>query len=35
MPRIALVGLTCSTFLVLLSSSAVPQEPTRAGPTPG
>jgi hypothetical protein len=30
MPRIAIVGLTCSTFLVLLSSSAVPQEPARA-----
>ena len=31
MPRIAIVRLTCSTFLILLSSSAVPQEPVRAG----
>jgi cytochrome c len=31
MPRIAIVGLACSTFLTLLSSSAVPQEPARAG----
>ena len=30
MPRIAIVGLACSTFLILLSSSAVPQE-ARAG----
>src|SRR2546429_9420449 len=30
MPRIAIVGLACSTFLILLSSLAVPQEP-RAG----
>ena len=30
MPRIVIVGLACSTFLILLSSSAVPQE-TRAG----
>jgi cytochrome c len=27
MPRIQIVGLTCSTFLILLSSPAVPQEP--------
>jgi hypothetical protein len=33
MPRIPIVGLACSTFLILLSSSAVPQE-WRA-PTPG
>ena len=31
MPRVAIVGLACSTFLILLSSSAVPQEPARAG----
>jgi hypothetical protein len=31
MPRIPIVGLACSTFLILLSSSAVPQEPARAG----
>jgi hypothetical protein len=28
MPRIAIVGLACSTILILLSPSAVPQEPT-------
>jgi len=27
MPRIPIVGLTCSMFLILLSSPAVPQEP--------
>jgi cytochrome c len=27
MPRIVIVGLACSTLVVLLSSSAVPQEP--------
>jgi hypothetical protein len=26
MPRIPIVGLACSTFLILLSSSAVPQD---------
>ena len=31
MPRVAIVGLACSTFLILLSSSAVAQEPARAG----
>jgi cytochrome c len=31
MPRVAIVLLACSTFLILLSSSAVPQEPARAG----
>jgi cytochrome c len=31
MPRIPIVGLACSTFLILPSSSAVPQEPARAG----
>jgi cytochrome c len=31
MPRIPIVGRACSTFLILLSSSAVPQEPARAG----
>jgi cytochrome c len=30
MPRIPIVGLACSTFLILLSSSAVPQEPAGA-----
>ena len=35
MPRIAIVGLACSTFLILLSSSAVPQEPARAGADAG
>ena len=34
MPRIAIVGLACSTFLILLSSSAVPQE-ARAGADAG
>ena len=34
MPRIAIVGLACSTFLLLLSSSAVPQE-ARAGADAG
>jgi cytochrome c5 len=34
MPRIAIVGLACSTFLILLSSSAVPQE-ARAGADTG
>jgi cytochrome c len=33
-PRIAIVGLACSTFLILLSSSAVPQE-ARAGADAG
>ena len=28
---LALVRLACSTFVILLSSSAVPQEPARAG----
>ena len=27
MPRIAIAGLTCSTLVVLLASSAAPQEP--------
>ena len=31
MSRIPIVGLACSTFQILLSSSAVPQEPARAG----
>jgi len=35
MPRIPIVGLACSTFLILLSSSAVPQEPARASAGPG
>src|SRR3984893_19524549 len=35
MPRIPIVGLACSTFLFLLSSSAVPQEPARAGADAG
>ena len=35
MPRIAIVGLACSTFLILLLSSAVPQEPARAGADAG
>jgi cytochrome c len=35
MPRIAIVGLACSTFLILLSPSAVPQEPARAGADAG
>ena len=34
MPRIVIVGLACSTFLILLSSSAVPQE-ARAGADAG
>jgi cytochrome c len=35
MPRITIVGLACSTFLILLSSSAVPQEPARTSAGPG
>jgi cytochrome c len=35
MPRIPIVGLACSTFLILLSSAAVPQEPVRAGADAG
>jgi len=35
MPRVAIVLLACSTFLILLSSSAVPQEPARAGADAG
>jgi cytochrome c len=35
MPRTAIVGLACSTLLILLSSSAVPQEPARAGADAG
>jgi cytochrome c len=35
MPRIPIVGLACSTFLILLSSSAVPQEPAGAGADAG
>ena len=34
MPRIVIGGLACSTFLILLSSSAVPQE-ARAGADAG
>ena len=34
MPRIAIVGLACSAFLILLSSSAVPQS-RRAGADAG
>ena len=34
MPRIAIIGLACSTFLILLSPSAVPQE-ARAGADAG
>ena len=30
MPRIAIVGIACSTVLILLSPAAVPQEPARA-----
>jgi cytochrome c len=30
MPRIAIVGIACSTFLILLSPSAVPQGPSPA-----
>jgi hypothetical protein len=35
MPRIPIVGLACSTFLILLSSAAVPQELVRAGADAG
>ena len=35
MPGVAIVGLACSTFLILLSSLAVPQEPARAGADAG
>ena len=35
MPRIPIVGLACSTFLILLSSAAVPQGPARAGADAG
>jgi cytochrome c len=35
MPRIAIVGLAYSTFMILLSSSAVPQEPARTGADAG
>ena len=31
MPRTAIVGLGCTTFLMLLGFSAVPQEPARKG----
>ena len=34
-PRIVIVGLACSTFLILPSSSGVPQEPARAGADAG
>jgi cytochrome c len=33
--RIAIAGLACATFLVLLSSSAAPQEPARANAQSG
>ena len=35
MPRIASVGLAYSTFMILLSSSAVPQVPARTGADAG
>ena len=35
MSRFPIVGLACSTFQILLSSSAVPQEPARAGADAG
>jgi cytochrome c len=35
MRRIAIVGLACSTLVILLSPSAVPQEPVRAGADAG
>jgi hypothetical protein len=35
MPRIAGVGLAYSTFMLLLSSSAAPQEPARTGAEAG